>query len=236
LGRNVSSGSSISVNLGIIPDLSNITQISVGEDHSLFLNSSGQVYSCGYNKNGGLGRVVSTGSATSVNLGIIPDLSNITQISAGDSHSLFLNSSNQVYNCGQNLSGELGRVVSTGSPTLVNLGIIPDLSNITQISAGTNYSLFLNSSKQVYSCGRNTYGELGRNVNNGSSTLVNLGLIPDLSNITQISAGEGHSLFLNSSNQVYNCGQNNNGQLGRNVSSGSQTETNLGMIPEENFK
>jgi alpha-tubulin suppressor-like RCC1 family protein len=60
-------------------------------------------------------------------------------------------------------------------------------------------------------------------------------MISDLSNITQISAGYERSLFLNSSGQVYNCGNNQYGMLGREVATGSETSVNLGMIPEENF-
>jgi alpha-tubulin suppressor-like RCC1 family protein len=234
LGRNVANGN-YSSNLGLISDLSNITQIFAGRYSSSFLNSSGQVYNCGYNNYGQLGRIIDSGSPTSVNLGMIPDLSDIIQISAGQYYSLFLNSSNQVYSYGENNYGQLGRVVATGSPTSVNLGIISDLSDITQISGGFNHSLFLNSSKQVYSCGNNTNGELGRIVANGSPTSVNLGIIPDLSNITQISTGYNYLLFLNSSNQIYSCGYNNRGQLGRNVDTGSPTATNLGLIPENSF-
>jgi alpha-tubulin suppressor-like RCC1 family protein len=232
LGRNVASGSPTSVNLGLIPDLSNIIQISGGSSCSLFLNSSGQVYSCGVNLSGQLGRNIASGSSTATNLGVISSLSNITQISTGNSYSLFLNSSKKVYSCGDNSRGQLGRNIASGSSTATNLGVISSLSNITQISAECIHSLFLNSSGQVYSCGYNVYGELGRNVAYGSETTTNLGLISDLSNITQISTGYDYSLFLNSSGQVYNCGNNDNGQLGRNIATGSKTSVNLGLISD----
>jgi alpha-tubulin suppressor-like RCC1 family protein len=236
LGRNVATGSPTSFNLGLISTLSDIIQIFGSYYHSLFLNSSNQVYSCGRNLYGALGRVVADGSASSSNLGVISTLSNITKIFAGNDFSSFLNSSNQVYNCGQNMAGNLGRVVADGSATSINLGLLSSLSNITQISTGNNYSLFLNSSNQVYSCGQNWYGELGRVVADGSNTSSNLGLISTLSNITRISSIiYKNLLFLNSSGQVYSCGQNSYSQLGRVVTDGSATSANLGMIPENSF-
>jgi alpha-tubulin suppressor-like RCC1 family protein len=233
LGRKVASGSNMSVNLEKIPDLSNIIAISSGNSHSLFLTASGEVWSCGRNSGGQLGRKVSDGSSTSVNLGKTPDLSNIIAIFSGNSYSLLLTTSGKVWSCGDNYYGHLGREVASGSNTSVNLGEIPDLSNIIAISSGGQHSLFLTTSGEVWSCGNNYYGQLGREVASGSPTSVNLEKIPDLSNIIAISSGVNHSLFLTASGEVWSCGYNSYGQLGRKVANGSTTSVNLGEISFE---
>jgi alpha-tubulin suppressor-like RCC1 family protein len=231
LGRDVATGSTSSMNLGKIPDLSNVKAIACGYYHSLFLDSSGSVWSCGYNNYGQLGRDVDNGSAFSVNLGKIPDLSNVENVAGGNLFSFFLDSSGSVWNCGDNIYGQLGRDVDNGSTSSVNLGKIPDLSNVKAIAGGYYHSLFLDSSGNVWSCGDNNYGQLGRDVDNGSAS-VNLGKIPDLSNVKAIACGYYFSLFLDSSGFVWNCGHNRFGQFGRKVATGSAFSVNLGKIPD----
>lgn len=209
-----------------------VVQVAAGNQHSLFLTSSMQVYGCGYNGDGQLGRSGSNGSETVVNLGLIPGLSNIVQVAAGSTHSLFLTSSNQVYSCGSNAHGQLGRAVTTGNATTTNLGVISGISGISQAAAGGNTSYFLMLSGQVYDCGTNPYGQLGRSVAAGSQTATNLGLIPGLAGVTQFSslAGGFYMLFITEPGEVYDCGRNNLGQLGRAVASGSETVVNLGVV------
>jgi alpha-tubulin suppressor-like RCC1 family protein len=233
LGRLVANGTKSTSNLGKINDLHDIVSISTGGIHSLFLDYFGDVWSCGYNGNGQLGRIVGNGSQNNSNLGKISSLSNIIAISAGPSHSLFLNSSGVVYSCGYNGYGQLGRNGDNGSPSTINILSVSALTSVISIAAGAAHSLFLNSSYQAWSCGYNNYGELGRAVAAGSNTLSNLQRITTLSNIKSITTGKGGyaaSLFLNTSGQPYSCGLNDAGQLGRKVSSGSPATANVGRI------
>jgi alpha-tubulin suppressor-like RCC1 family protein len=234
LGRDVASGSRTVVNLGQVPGLSNIVAVAAGFGHSSFLDSSGNVWNCGFNYSGQLGRAVVNGSTSSVNLGQVPGLSNIVAV-GGYYHSIFVNSSGNVWNCGNNQYGQLGRDVASGSRTVVNLGQVPGLSNIVVVAAGHQHSIFVNSSGGVWNCGNNQYGQLGRAVADGSATTVNLGQVSGLSSITTVAGGVYHPIFLDSSGNVWTCGYNQYGQLGRAVASGSATSVNLGQIPPENF-
>ncbi len=109
----------------------------------------------------------------------------MTQLAAGDEHSLALTSSGQLYAFGYNYYGQLGSATNNGTnnptptPTLVTL---PGASGpLTQIAAGYGHSLALTSSGQLYAFGENFYGELGSATNNGTSNpnptpaLVDLG-------------------------------------------------------------
>jgi alpha-tubulin suppressor-like RCC1 family protein len=248
LGRIVANGSATSVNLGqmsssILP--SNIFKIICGITHSIFLSSDGIVYTCGRNNYNQLGRAVSAGSATVINLGqisssILP--SNIIEIAAHETHSIFLSFDGTVYNCGNNDYNQLGRAVATGSATSVNLGqISPSIlpNNIIKIACGRNQSIFLSSNGTVYTCGINTDGNLGRIVADGSATSVNLGQISTSvlpNNIIKIASGNSHSIFLSYDGIIYNCGSNTYNQLGRaTLTSGSATVVNLGQISSSKF-
>ncbi len=68
------------------------------------------------------------------------------KISAGASHSLFLNVLGQVFGCGKNDSYQITIPV--------------DMRRIIQISAGFSHSLFLNVLGQVFGCGRNQKEQL----------------------------------------------------------------------------
>ena len=130
---------------------SNITHISAGRFHySLFLDSDRKVYSCGNNDNGQLGRTGNTKIPMQITSNI--DSSNIIAISAGYQHSLFLDSDRKVYSCGNNDNGQLGHgnIDQCNVPTLIDALVG---SNITHISAGYNFSLFVANSNIIYRCG-----------------------------------------------------------------------------------
>ncbi len=177
LGYVGSAGSATNPRLTAIPEstLADVRQVASTYDFALFLTGSGRVYACGLNSSGQLGYAVASGSASKSNLGVIPDLGGVRQIAAGNTHSLFLTRNGRVYSCGSNNYGQLGRVVENGSTSVVNIDVIPGLSNVKHIAATGDASLFVTAEGQVYSCGRNNYGQLGRVVADGSPTVVNLG-------------------------------------------------------------
>jgi alpha-tubulin suppressor-like RCC1 family protein len=189
----------------------NIIGISAGANHSLFLDDNCNVYSCGYGGFGELGH----GNEYNCNLPtLINELvgSNIINIYAGAYNSLFLGNDNTVYSCGFGHQGKLGHgnEYDCNLPTLIN-----ELEglNIIGIAAGANHSLFLDNNCNVYSCGYGDYGKLGH----GNEYNCNLPtLINELvnSNITSISTGFHHSLFLGNDSKVYSCGFGGFGTFG----------------------
>jgi hypothetical protein len=108
-----------------------VTQIAAGAFHSLVLTSSGQLYSFGYNEDGELGTMTNSGTTTPnptpALVGLSGQIGRVTQIAAGDEHSLVVTSSGQLYAFGLNQYGELGGTTGNGNasanpiPTLVSL-------------------------------------------------------------------------------------------------------------------
>jgi alpha-tubulin suppressor-like RCC1 family protein len=180
--------------------------ISAGNDHSLFLTSQGQVFSCGTNAVGQLG----LGYPSQYEITpILIAIDNIMAISSGGMHSLLLDCQGQVFSFGYNGSGRLGLGDSKdrAHPTLIK---IP--TKITAISAGNHHSLILDTQGQVFSFGDNENGRLGLGDERDRSlpTLIET----PMGEIMAISAGSHHSLLLNSQGQVYSFGYSDNGLLG----------------------
>src|SRR5438874_2911485 len=125
--------------LGAIPvsELSEVTAVAAGKDHSLALIEGGTVMAWGRNSSGQLGNGTTTGSALPVSVG---GLSEVTAIAAGTDHSLALRADGTVYAWGDNTTGELGNGTTTSSSVPVQ---VSGLTGVTAIAAGSGYSLAL---------------------------------------------------------------------------------------------
>ncbi len=161
----------------------------------------------GDNEYGNLGDGTFAQQSTAVNVG-----SNVTQVAAGDNHSLAVISDGSVWSWGANTSGQLGTgsTQSSASPQLVS-GIS---GTVTQVAAGESHSLSLGSDGTVWAWGDNQFGELGDGNLIQSDTPVRLA---GLSNVTQIAAGEDWSLALRSDGTVWAWGDNLYNELGEQV-------------------
>jgi alpha-tubulin suppressor-like RCC1 family protein len=213
-------------------EIGTVTQVAAGQDDSLVVTSSGQLYAFGSNYYGQLGSTTNTltGSPNPTpTLVTLPgEVGTVTQIAAGSDDSLVATSSGQLYAFGDSHYGQLGTTTNnstdtpTPTPTLVTL---PGQSGtVTQIAGGQDDSLAVTSSGQLYAFGFNDYGELGSATNSGTGnpnptpTLVTL---PGESGpVTQIAAGQFHSLAVTSSGQLYAFGLNESGELGSATNSG----------------
>ena len=240
-----------------------ISQVSGGSDHSIFLDTNGLVYSCGEGNFGrlGNGNVYSSdkytptlienyidSNGTSINYTNIT----ITQISAGNGYSIFLDNNGYVYSCGEGNFGRLGHGDTTTTvytPTLIqtftdsNGDINYTNIAITQISAGEGHSLFLDTNGYVYSCG---YGDgrvgHGSNGHKYTPTLIenyidSNGTSINYTNITilQISATIDHSIFLDTNGNVYSSGYGGNGRLGHGDSNSKSTPTLIQYFVNNNI-
>ena len=138
-----------------------VVQISAGGSHTLLVTSSGQLYSFGSNFYGQLGSETSSpthANATASLVTLPPSASGgVIAAAAGQSFSLALTASGQLYTFGENQYGQLGLATNAGNesanpnPQLVTLpgGAGP----VTQIAAGEAFSLALTSSGRLYAFG-----------------------------------------------------------------------------------
>ena len=79
------------------------------------------------------------------------------------------------------------------------------------LSAGGSYSLAINAAGELYTWGRNNYGQLGDGTTTHQNSLKKIG---NATNWAKVAVGNQHSLAINTAGQLYAWGRNNYGQLG----------------------
>jgi alpha-tubulin suppressor-like RCC1 family protein len=211
-----------------------VTEAASGLNYSLALTATGQLYAFGDNRYGQLGNANNNGVAdanpTPTPVTLPGATGPVSEISAGDSHSLALTATGQLYAFGLNEYGQLGTTVNnagTGANPTPSLVTLPGATGpVSGISAGAFDSFAVTSTGQLYAFGLNTRGQLGTTANNGNEnanptpTLVTL---PGATGpVSEISAGGAHSLAVTSTGQLYAFGLNTYGQLGTTVNNGNE--------------
>ena len=237
LGNNGTESKSYPVSVvdgsGSTTALAGIVQISAGHSHTCALTSSGNVKCWG---NGGQGRLGNDGTENKSYPASVVDgsgsttaLAGIVQISAGDSHTCALTSSEHVKCWGQGGGSQLGNngYYNKSYPVFVvdGYGNTTTLAGIVQISAGGYHTCALTSSGNV-KCWGNDSGRLGlgnwrsrRRFGTAPksypvSVVDGSGSDTVLAGIVQISAGYTHTCALTSSGNVKCWGDGGHGQLG----------------------
>jgi alpha-tubulin suppressor-like RCC1 family protein len=223
-----------------------ISHVYACDDHSIFLDTNGNVYSCGEGDFGRLGHGNNSDKYTPTLIQYFIDESiTISKISAGNSHSIFLATDGNVYSCGRGTYGRLGHgnTNSKYTPTLIETYIDYNGNNInytnitiSHVSAGYYHSLFVDTNGNVYSCGRNSYGQLGHGNTSEKSTPTLIQYFIDNSiTISRVYAGDFHSIFLDTNGNVYSCGRGNDGQLGHGNTSNKNTPTLIQYFIDESI-
>ncbi|MEV5574795.1 Ig-like domain repeat protein [Spirillospora sp. NPDC052269] len=195
-----------------MPEGVRITQVAAGGDHSLALTSDGRVLAWGRNTSGQLGDGSSTSRITPVFVRL-PRGVTVAHVAGGNYHSLALTSDGRVLAWGDNMFGELGDGSGVGHviPSFVPL---PAGITASAIDAGRNSQSFaVTPDGRLLAWGRNDLGQLGDGTTKNRTTPVWAG-VPTDESVTQIAAGDDHTLGLTTEGHVLVWGANKSGQLG----------------------
>ncbi|XP_022653995.1 probable E3 ubiquitin-protein ligase HERC4 isoform X2 [Varroa destructor] len=190
-----------------------IEQVASGRNHTLILSESGQVYSCGSNSHGQLGRPEVGVRKPEIITTLYQH--KIVQVACGEQHSMALSEAGQVFVWGANNNGQLGDPEAKDAENRGHPRIVKKLgSSAVQIASGSNHCLALANNGTVFAWGSNQCGQLGLGTaGNYVSTpqdVLSLQGVP----LSQIVCGGQHSMVLSKSGTLLVWGSNRHGQLG----------------------
>ena len=190
-----------------VTGLSNVVQIAAGGAQSLALISDGTVRSWGYNIVGELGDGTTSNRTTPVK---VKNLTNVIQVAAGYYHSMAVGFDGTAWSWGWNKYGQLG----DGTNVVRKLPVqMTGLANVQQVSAGSYHSIALGFDGSVWTTGYNLWGQIGNGSPNGTNRNTAIQLV-GLTDIVQVSAGNGHNLIVKKDGTLWSWGNNEFGQLG----------------------
>ncbi|XP_047422955.1 E3 ISG15--protein ligase HERC5 isoform X2 [Sciurus carolinensis] len=139
----------------------------------------------------------------------------IIQITCGDYHSLALSKGGELFAWGQNLDGQLG--IGRIFPSTLIPQVVEQLAGVplVQISAGEAHSMALSMSGNVYSWGKNNFGQLGlgHTKNKAAPCLIET---PDNRKVEFLACGGSHAALLTQDGLLFTFGAGKYGQLGHN--------------------
>lgn len=132
-----------------------VIQVVTAPGHSMALTQSGKVWGCGDNNKFQLG--LRPGSPSGWRLILDPHKDKVVQLSLGESHSVALMASGEVWVCGDPSEGQLG-LESKDTGHVWTRVRFP--SPVASISAGAKHTLVVTVTDQIWGCGSNQYGQL----------------------------------------------------------------------------
>ena len=177
-----------------IKGLPPVSALACGHGHVLALDRKGKVWAWGANAAGQLG----TGSLTASALPTALDLpATIRHIAAGDTHSFAVDTTGRLWGWGSNNFGQVGETRDTRLaakyftvPHRIKTGF-----RVAQMDAGMFYTVATSTDGDVFTWGWNGMGQLGQTDAMGFSPRP--AHVKQLTNVTQLAAGVGHTLALN---------------------------------------
>ena len=212
-----------------------IIQISSGQYHTLFLTSSGNVFSCGNNEVCQCG--VSTMCQNVVKPQIIPFLYDIINIASGGYHNLCIDKNNAVWVFGSNEYGELGLGHMNDQDTAIMNPHFKgncDENKIVFVDCGESHTMCISKDGKAYLFGENGHGQCGNGISLqyvkcGNAESLQYVRHPFCVNETMKntmfesgSCGMFHTLLVSSDNTLYGFGYNHYYQTGNTTSDDDQ--------------
>ena len=190
-----------------LPELQNVVSICLGQTHNLFLDSEGNVWSCGSNLNGQLGQGDKFQNCT------VPlKLSGLPRILAAfarANQSILLDENRELWAFGGNQHGGMGCGFDAENIFLPTK--IPNIQGET-VSLGIKSTYILDCSGCVWSAGLNTSGELGLGDYENRKAFEKIENLPTM---TSLRAGISFLVLFDNDGKVWTCGLNQDGRLGQ---------------------
>ncbi|OTB02210.1 hypothetical protein M426DRAFT_13790 [Hypoxylon sp. CI-4A] len=213
------------VDLSILSEGTQISQVAATDSASFILTDDGWVYGWGTfrGSDGIIGfseeeRIQSTPT-------IIPGLKNITKLATGSNHVLALDNTGKVFTWGSGGQYQLGRkpLSRLGGPgaglTPQPCGRFTKKHQAVDIAAGSYHSFYLDNDGRVWSWGLNNYSQTGLDINSGQDDAMVLQprVVTSLEEekIAQVVGGEHHSVACTAEGKLLTWGRVDGHQVGQ---------------------
>ena len=144
---------------------------------------------------------------------VVPETENEITISpnviTNGSHTISLREDGKVFTWGDNTYGQLGNgtVITSDEPVEATF---PEGTIITQIAAGENHNVALDSNGNVWTWGRNNKYQIGNTRENQYTPYK----VSNLPKVIKIAAGNNNTMVITENNELYAWGLNAYGDLG----------------------
>lgn len=179
-----------------------IKQIATGELFTVFLTTSGEVYTSGAGTYMGVAKWHDSSVPQAERVDTLLG-SNVVLIAAGASHAFSVTSTGEIYAWGNGKAGQLGLGDDVFNlddchiqvPRKVNVSIPTDGGEIIGVSAGQSHSLFWTNKGLLLGCGSNKYGQLA-SILPRISTLEILSIPGGPVHCLMAACGQNHTLLL----------------------------------------
>ncbi|CAG2163500.1 unnamed protein product [Oppiella nova] len=144
-----------------------VVDIVCGANHTLALTGGGHVYSWGYNESGEVGNGTVNNQSVPYRVSGVLANQHVTGIACGNNFSVAITETGQLFNWGNNSTGQLGLAnLQANQPLPIQMSFFNDMT-VSKVVCGFGHTLVLTDDGQLYTFGRNSNGELGT----GNNTL-----------------------------------------------------------------
>ena len=244
LGRGSTSQNNPNATPQKMQKVSNIIQMSAGDNHIVMLDADGTVWSTGHNYYGQLGtnNKANYSIPQQMRTGTTTVLNNIKKVSAGSLHTLALAENGTVYSLGYNYYGQLGTrnttnymlpvtMVDSKGNTVTGVKDIEangytSILSIKPTTTGTEGNL--SQTAGIYVTGYNNYGQL---FNQDTKTLTSLTKVQEDKNIITMASTQSissqTSAIVDDSGLVYTVGYNGYGAMGNKTTTSTTEPANI---------
>ena len=221
---------------GVSSPLSGIKDISVGDEHTCAVTTSGNVLCWGRGNLGKLGNNSYNSSKTPVAVHTSSSnrspLGGITSVSTGSTNACAITTANNALCWGSNVHGTLGANSNEyllATPVFVHTSPSNSahLPNVSSISVGNDFACAVTTDKNAFCWGRASSGQLGNKSSNRTKAPVPVHTSSSdqspLTGVVAIDSGRDFTCAVTDSNKNFCWGKGNQGQLGNNNTRSSNT-------------
>lgn len=191
--------------------MSNVRDVSAGNNHSLIIKTDNTLWACGNNHYNQYGDATGNRGQHAIAPPVFV-MNNVKMAVAGHNYSLILKLDSTLWSVGDNKWGQLGNKEASGTGSTVSNPVYVT-NNVKYITAGGFHSLIIKKDNSLWSFGSNRYGELGHSIR-FKENKDNYNPIKIMDNVIDVATGLDYTIVIKDNFSVVGFGRNNFGQLG----------------------